>query len=99
MIVWRQIHQIQKKMKKNSSTSSSFRVFQDNWLQIFKWLVYVKESKSKYCKVCTSQNINSKWNLSKAYVSKDKRTLRGVVRLRIDGIRDHALSDKHKWSE
>jgi len=50
-----------------------------------------------WCRICTSHNTNTKWNLIKEYWDKAKKTKdRGISRFRIDSIKNHALSSQHR---
>jgi len=52
-----------------------------------------------YCEYCTNHDAKTKWNFNKKYKNKKTNALEGGIRrFRIDGIRQHTLSDIHKTS-
>ena len=51
-----------------------------------------------YCDKCTKFNAKTKWNRNEQYLDKKGNKINGIIRFKIDGIKDHSMSEKHRDS-
>ena len=53
-----------------------------------------------WCKLCSKYDKQTKWNINKDYFDKKtQKKCKGISRFKLDGIRDHMSSEKHKNAE
>jgi len=82
-------------ISKKSSTLT--RIFCPSWLKIFTFLKYDKVANCLFCEICTKYGTITKWNFNLQHEDKKtKKMVRGIQRFKIDGIKAHALNDKHR---